>query len=219
MQTWSVGSFGTSEREKADAMRCLTVGLVMAAMGNGLLSNAAENVPAEAGGETSAVAAESRGSHAANRWRYVWHNDRWWYWTPSERWSYFDGRRWNTYDPRRTAAVASRYRKAAAFERPPAVAPRSPASLPDNLADLVAPFDGDGRALSGTGTSQGGRTPPALGDSAMDRFESDGRRNDLLPHPRSPARMPTRTGNGGFGGPKGGSLGGGSAAGGASTPQ
>ena len=33
-----------------------------------------------------------------NTWRYVFHQDRWWYWSASERWSYFDGARWVNLD-------------------------------------------------------------------------------------------------------------------------
>ena len=161
---------------------------------------------------------------AEKRWRYVWHNDRWWYWMPDESWSSYDGRRWARYDPRRPApsAMSSAYRKAPAFERPPAIAPRPPASMRGEAVDLIAPFDAHGRVSGGTGASQGAAAQSPLFESsggAIGRFGSAPGRSSLSPEPRSSARLPARTGSGGFGGPKGGSLGGGSAAGGASTPQ
>lgn len=206
-------------------MRCLTVGLMMAAMGNGVLGNGAENVPAEADGETNAVAAVSRRSHAANRWRYVWHNDRWWYWAAGERWSYFDGRRWNTYDPRRTAAVASRYRKAAAFERPPAAPPRPPVSEPADLGRLDAKTDARTGVLPAPHSRDGlsafpsnslfGERVPVSGDGLGDASRNRDRRGTS----RAGGKNGGKEGGGAFGGPTGGSFGAGSAAGAASTPQ
>lgn len=196
-----------------------TLLMATAASAAGPIRAAEEAIPAPRAGH-AAPRARMREKH----WRYVWHNDRWWYWTPAESWRYFDGQRWRQYDPRRVAARSSAaYRKAPAFERPPAVAPRSPARFRDEAVDWIAPFDVDGRASGDTGTSQGGLlgSPPlsGAGGSGAGGIDSQPRRSGLAPGLRTPARVPTGTGNGGFGGPKGGSLGGGSAAGGASTPQ
>jgi hypothetical protein len=35
--------------------------------------------------------------YAAEDWRLVRHNDRWWFWTPNESWMYFRDNRWNDY--------------------------------------------------------------------------------------------------------------------------
>jgi len=39
-------------------------------------------------------AAIARWARPGTAWRYVFHQGRWWYWSPAERWSYFDGSRW-----------------------------------------------------------------------------------------------------------------------------
>lgn len=41
-----------------------------------------------------ASAPASRSARAGTSWRYVFHQGRWWYWSPAERWSYYDGGRW-----------------------------------------------------------------------------------------------------------------------------
>ncbi|HEX7450248.1 MAG TPA: hypothetical protein VF306_22000 [Pirellulales bacterium] len=162
-----------------------------------------------------------------NRWRYVWHNDRWWYWTRANRWAYFDGREWSSYDPRRppTDALTFGYRKAPAFERPPAVPPHPPRTL-----DLAR------EPRSAASSELGGPPPPVLGAPAGAVLpEPDGRRAGVEALSSPPVGGASRdlgrtnlgrrfgsgaaTGGGGFGGPTGRSLGAGSAAGGASTPQ
>jgi hypothetical protein len=35
----------------------------------------------------------------ANEWRYRWHNNHWWYWTPSDKWVIHDREAWVPYDP------------------------------------------------------------------------------------------------------------------------
>ncbi len=48
----------------------------------------------------------------ANAWRYVYFQDRWWYWLPDNRWVYWRNNRWNDYSPPTTgsdsAGMASR---------------------------------------------------------------------------------------------------------------
>ena len=160
----------------------------------------------------------SRVGQRENRWRYVWHNDRWWYWMPGEYWISFDGRRWSRYDSRRPShrALAARYRQAPAFESPPAVAPLPPASWPVEAvrseAGMINVFDLEGRPTGGADAPFGGALPALGGRSATGSprgagASSGGRAGS------SPAPAGARTSGGGFGGPTGSSLGGGSATG------
>ncbi|HUY88231.1 MAG TPA: hypothetical protein VMV10_05830 [Pirellulales bacterium] len=181
-------------------------------------------------------ATASRGAPSAThdhqtegRWRYVWHNDRWWYWTTDERWLFFNGRRWIRYDPRSSSsgALAAGYRKAPAFEKPPAAAPRPPGSWPAAGAEieteLLESYYLEGRPMPAEGLPLGGESPAvlggfgsALGGKALGPAYGGGERT-VLPTPGG--GIAPRTGGGGFGGPTGSSLGAGSAAGGASTPR
>lgn len=45
-------------------------------------------------GGRPASAPAARSARAGTPWRYVYHQGRWWYWSPAERWSYHDGARW-----------------------------------------------------------------------------------------------------------------------------
>lgn len=158
----------------------------------------------------SMVKAAPRSGQSANRWRYVRHNDRWWYWTPSHHWSYFDGRRWQSYDSRRplSGALAAGYRKAPAFESPPAAPPQPPrtwsAEGVERETGLANSYLEGGQPLPSFGRST---SVAPRGVSASEGMES------------AAAKSAPSTGSGAFGGPKGGSLGAGSAAGGASSPQ
>lgn len=49
--------------------------------------------------ETSSRQGEQRSwagapRHAGDRWRYVFYQDHWWFWSRSERWSFYEGGRW-----------------------------------------------------------------------------------------------------------------------------
>lgn len=162
--------------------------------------------------------AVTRVVHRPNRWRYAWHNDRWWYWTANGSWDYFDGRNWRSYDSRRplSGSLARGYRKAPAFESPPAAPPLRPfvgdAQTDDIELDLAEPFRAETIAPSLP-------TPLRVGKS-FGGFETPGR---AIPKPlpgvgRGRAGA-AASGGGGFGGPTGRSLGAGGAAGGASLPQ
>jgi hypothetical protein len=35
----------------------------------------------------------------ADDWRYTWHNNQWWYYTPQQQWLYHDGSNWNAHNP------------------------------------------------------------------------------------------------------------------------
>lgn len=184
--------------------------------------------PNGAAGRVTGAQSAPRAGQPENRWRYVWHNDRWWYWTAQNRWAYFNGGRWVNYDPRRpsTGALAAGYRRAPAFESPPAVPPRAPRSLPAEAAEadagLVDLFDLS-RQPGTTGSFEGllptPSRPGALsGSGALGAAggEIGGRPARATGTGRGGMGV---TGGGGFGGPTGSSLGAGSAAGGASTPQ
>jgi hypothetical protein len=174
--------------------------------------------------------AASRAASRENRWRYVWHNDRWWYWTADGRWDYFDGRRWKVFDPRRppSDALALGYRRAPAFERPPGAAPRPPLAWSGEglkaEAGLIDLYD-LGRQGDGGAVRFGGGALPAIGGggtggTGLGEAGSGARGGGVGGTGGMIGGRGTRpTGGGGFGGPTGGSLGAGSAAGGASSPQ
>lgn len=193
------------------------------------ISTPASSQPAAAR-QVSQAAAAPRNDRTETRWRYVWHNDRWWYWTAAERWQYFSGRRWVNYNPRSplSAALAAGYRKAPAFEKPPAAAPRPPHSWPAttalNESKLLNFFYFERRPKNADGLPPGSPSPSVLGGFGAvlgDRSEAarayKGGGASVLPTPG--AMNPPSPGGGGFGGPQGRSLGAGSAAGGASTPR
>lgn len=46
-----------------------------------------------------AGAATPMGGNGANRWRYRYHNNHWWYYHPSNQWSYWNGNAWSGYNP------------------------------------------------------------------------------------------------------------------------
>ncbi len=57
------------------------------------------------------VAVNQRG----DPWRYRWHNNNWWYWTPANRWVYRKGNEWVNYEPAVTAAPAVGYTNQPAY--------------------------------------------------------------------------------------------------------
>lgn len=161
-----------------------------------------------------------------NRWRYVWHNDRWWFWTADEHWNYFDGRRWVEYDPRRAPSgrFAAAYRKAPAFEAPPAVPPRPPGSWPIEAvgieAELLSPLTPGKNGVAGTTDARPSfRLGPATSVGGL-RPSGEGATHGLPRVGGGTSNLRRGTiGGGSFGGPTGSSFGAGSAAGGASSPQ
>jgi hypothetical protein len=54
-------------------------------------------------------------SRSGNRWRYRWHNNNWWYWTPENRWVYRNGNEWINYEAVNTAVPDARYTSQAAY--------------------------------------------------------------------------------------------------------
>jgi len=51
----------------------------------------------------------------SDQWRYRWHNNNWWYWTPANRWVYRNGNEWVNYEPAVTAAPAVGYANQPAY--------------------------------------------------------------------------------------------------------
>lgn len=43
------------------------------------------------------------------QWRYRWHGNNWWYWTPENRWVYRNGNEWINYEPTITGVPDARY--------------------------------------------------------------------------------------------------------------
>jgi hypothetical protein len=61
------------------------------------------DVNANAAGRASARAND------ADRWRFKYHNNQWWYYTPQNQWMYHANNNWQTYDRDTYAAPAPRY--------------------------------------------------------------------------------------------------------------
>lgn len=62
-------------------------------------------------GPNAGVAANPSG----DQWRFRWHNNNWWYWTPENRWVYRNGNEWTNYEPAVTAVPDIRYSSQPAF--------------------------------------------------------------------------------------------------------
>jgi hypothetical protein len=54
-------------------------------------------------------------NQSGDQWRYRWHNNNWWYWTPADRWVYRNGNEWTNYEPAVTAAPAVGYTNQPAY--------------------------------------------------------------------------------------------------------
>ena len=54
------------------------------------------------------------GARATNgeKWRFRWHDGRWWYWLPSERWVYWHADHWEDYLPPPPNPAVTMYRAA-----------------------------------------------------------------------------------------------------------
>ncbi|HEY5312933.1 MAG TPA: hypothetical protein VIK18_10460 [Pirellulales bacterium] len=62
----------------------------------------------------SATAAKSAADELASRpepWRYQWHNNHWWYYTPQDSWLYYDSHGWQTYVPPTAMYSSPRYHR------------------------------------------------------------------------------------------------------------
>jgi hypothetical protein len=62
-------------------------------------------------GANAGVAANQSG----DQWRYRWHNNNWWYWTPENRWVYRNGNEWTNYEPAVTAVPDASYSSQPAY--------------------------------------------------------------------------------------------------------
>ena len=56
----------------------------------------------------AAARAETRIADA-DRWRYKYHNNQWWYYTPQNRWMIYNNNRWGNYDPQTYVRPDARY--------------------------------------------------------------------------------------------------------------
>jgi hypothetical protein len=50
---------------------------------------------------------------SGDKWRFVWHNDKWWYYQPNGQWLIHDGSAWHA--PQAVAPTAQVYRPAPAY--------------------------------------------------------------------------------------------------------
>ncbi len=58
-----------------------------------------DKAAAEDEASASAAPAAAPGGKQGERWRYRYHQGRWWYWLPAERWVVWDGNEWEAYHP------------------------------------------------------------------------------------------------------------------------
>ncbi|MHB8899248.1 MAG: hypothetical protein ACYC6Y_10925 [Thermoguttaceae bacterium] len=54
-------------------------------------------------------------NQGGDQWRYRWHNNNWWYWTPANRWVYRNGDEWVNYEPTVAAVPAVGYTSQRAY--------------------------------------------------------------------------------------------------------
>lgn len=102
-------------------------------------------------------------------WRYLFHQGRWWYWSPSERWSYFDGKRWVGLDLLNQPRTVSRELAQRDAERL-RIWPRT--------EDLRLRFGKLAVPRSRAGSFDFGSASPATGRNIAGSFEGDA----ALPH-------------------------------------
>lgn len=60
--------------------------------------NAGASVNAPAANANAGLAGQM-GGNTANRWRYRYHNNHWWFYQPNNQWSYWNGNAWSGYNP------------------------------------------------------------------------------------------------------------------------
>jgi hypothetical protein len=63
-------------------------------------------IRAEEGNANAAARANAR---ANDQWRFKYHNNRWWYYTPQSQWMYYSNNNWQSYDPNTYVVPGSRY--------------------------------------------------------------------------------------------------------------
>lgn len=95
--------------QRVTAIHFLVAGTILVAS-LGLLSRSTHAADVAKGGGAQAAphakAVDVKKAEDANSWRYVWHNQQWWYWLPENRWVFWQVNRWNDYvAPAVTSAV------------------------------------------------------------------------------------------------------------------
>ncbi len=128
---------------------------------------------------------------AADRWRYVRHDNQWWYYTPRNSWMYYRNNNWSAYDPATytNPRYSTGYRGNRAYMRrnymtPQATAPLGPSA--QNGANLGA--DIGNTAVGPAGASRGAALGGAIGntiDAARGTLPTPGLA-PLTPNPTTP---------------------------------
>ena len=73
-----------------------------------LTSGSLYSADAAKGDAKDASANQTRGAMGHDTsWRYVYHQDHWWFLRPSGSWDYYDGQHWVAYDKSRTPSIAA----------------------------------------------------------------------------------------------------------------
>jgi hypothetical protein len=64
-------------------------------------------------GTKAAASAPATATTSGDKWRFVWHNNQWWYYQPSGQWLIHDGSAWHA--PQAVAPTAQVYQSAPAY--------------------------------------------------------------------------------------------------------
>ena len=73
-------------------------------------ARAADQAPAPTNTTTATAAPAAAPATSGDKWRFVWHNNQWWYYLPNGQWRVHDGSAWHT-----PAAAAAVYRPAPSY--------------------------------------------------------------------------------------------------------
>ncbi len=132
--------------------------------------NRAANSPNPTVRANSAARAEARAADP-NHWRYRYHNNRWWYYTPQNNWLYYHNNNWNaynanTYVPRYQTGYRGNYGPAYRGGYGPATTPYSNGTPAGNTGSNLGANIGaaiGGAAGANTGAAIGGAIGNPIG--------------------------------------------------------
>jgi hypothetical protein len=95
---------------------------------------------------------------AVEGWRFRWHDDLWWYWTPERSWLVWQRDRWVPYERDALYARPAKTRSQARAQTAPAGSADAAASVPTALGEFRPSYMGAGlysRAVNTTGRPEG----------------------------------------------------------------
>jgi hypothetical protein len=101
----------------------------------------------------------------ADRWRYTYHKNQWWYYTPKQSWMHYRNNNWSNYDP--ATYTNPRYTTGYRGYRVPrrqAIAPFSNGSAAGNFGSRLG-ADVGAAANGGVGENEGAALGGAIGNT------------------------------------------------------